>query len=275
MIMPVPSAPQMSWEEAVRWLLDHPEQSKRDLARACYFDNTALDAGERFLKSHEWAVTRPLLPRKPGRALDMGAGRGISSYALARDGWIVDAAEPGESALVGRGAIAEISRKSGLPITIHNCFAEELPFDSGSFDLVYMRQALHHTMDLERACAECLRVLKPGGMFLATREHVLTRESDLPYFLARHPLHHLYGGENAYTLSRYLDALRAAAPSTLEALSPYASPINAFPSSIDAEKRRLAALAGVDPDDVGDWVLKIRDHYDSEPGRLYTFRVTK
>ena len=41
-----------------------------------------------------------MIPRKAGRALDLGAGNGILSYALAREGWSVTAVEPDPSALV-------------------------------------------------------------------------------------------------------------------------------------------------------------------------------
>ena len=41
--------------------------------------------------------------------------------------------------------------------------AENLPFADASFDIVYSNGVLHHTRDTERAVAEALRVLKPGG----------------------------------------------------------------------------------------------------------------
>ena len=54
-------------------------------------------------------------------------------------------------------------------------------------------------------CEEVARVLKPGGTFIATREHVISKKEDLPVFLANHPLHRFYGGENAFVLQKYLD----------------------------------------------------------------------
>lgn len=41
--------------------------------------------------------------------------------------------------------------------------ALELPFDDGSFDLVYSIGCLHHTGDIARAVAEVRRVLRDGG----------------------------------------------------------------------------------------------------------------
>lgn len=43
---------------------------------------------------------------------------------------------------------------------------EQLPFEPASFDLVLSRYSAHHWPHPERALAECLRVLRPGGAML-------------------------------------------------------------------------------------------------------------
>ena len=48
------------------------------------------------------------------QALDLGAGRGISSYALAREGWQVTALEPDPSMLIGAGAIRSLVAKKAM-----------------------------------------------------------------------------------------------------------------------------------------------------------------
>jgi len=265
----------MTWEEAVRWLITHPDKDKRELAHACYFDQSALEAATRFADSPEWQGVRTLLPSPPGRALDLGAGRGISSYALARDGWEVVAIEPDGSDLVGGGAIGEIARMADLPIEVVQARAEALPFADASFDVVNCRQALHHAADLMQMCREAQRVLKPGGVFVATREHVLSRRSDLQAFLDGHPLHHLYGGEHAYTLDEYRAALSAPGPARLDLYTPYQSIVNVFPSSFEEERHRLARIAGVQPAEIPDFAFRIRDYFDQTPGRLYSFVVVK
>jgi ArsR family transcriptional regulator len=40
---------------------------------------------------------------------------------------------------------------------------EELPIDSGSVDLVFFSQSLHHALHPERAASEASRILVPGG----------------------------------------------------------------------------------------------------------------
>jgi len=49
--------------------------------------------------------------------------------------------------------------------------AENLPFATGSFDLVTCRIAPHHFPDCFRSVQECARVLKPGGRLLV-EDHV-------------------------------------------------------------------------------------------------------
>lgn len=50
-----------------------------------------------------------------------------------------------------------------LPVRITNGDATKLPFDDGTFDVVYSSGVLHHVPDMEGACREAVRVLKPGG----------------------------------------------------------------------------------------------------------------
>ena len=213
----------------------------RDLAqgtarsgRACpglLLDDPLLNAAERYYASSEWDAVRQLIGVDGGRVLDVGAGRGISSYALARDGWLVTALEPDPSPVVGTGAIRQLAAASQLAITVVEDWGEALPFPDASFDLVYGRQVLHHARDLTTLCAELARVLKPGGTFLATREHVIFRDSDLAEFLEKHPLQWLYCGEHAYRLAEYKAAIEGAGIRLTRVLNPWASAVNLYPRS--------------------------------------------
>ena len=194
-----------SWEDAVAWLVSQPD--KQDIVQAGYYDSPLIGAATRFWHSAEWTSVRTYLPTRKGTALDVGAGRGIASFALAKDGWKVTALEPDPSSLVGTGAIKSLASETSLPISVTQEFGERLPFPDASFDLVFARQVLHHARDLSKLCSEISRVLRPGGTFIAVRDHVLQKKSHLQRFLDSHPLHHLYGGENAYLLSEYRQAI--------------------------------------------------------------------
>jgi ubiquinone/menaquinone biosynthesis C-methylase UbiE len=218
----------LTWEEAVEWLRNQPEQS--ELVKHCYYDDPLETAAERFFQSEEWTEIIDLLKAKnTGKALDIGAGRGISSYAFAKSGYSVTALEPNPSNLVGAGAIQNLAKSSDLEIEIVQDWGETLPFLDNTFDVVYGRAVLHHAHDLNQLCKEAARVLKPNGYFIATREHVISQKADLQKFLDSHPLHHLYGEENAYQLEEYATAINQSGLQIIQTLAPLQSVINYFP----------------------------------------------
>ena len=263
----------MTWEEAVAWLRDQPDQ--KALVEACFFDDPLAGAARRFRACTEWTATRGLLPPPPGRALDLGAGRGIASYALAEDGYAVTALEPDPSELVGAGAIKALAATTGGRIDVVENWGEELPFPDDSFDLVLCRQVLHHARDLNELLRQIKRVLKPGGRVLATREHVLSKREDLPIFLEQHPLHKLYGGENAFLLSEYHQAIAGAGLKLVKSLNPLRTDINLFPMTLDDHRALLARRWRIPAFVIPDWVLgRVGERMDF-PGRLYTFLALK
>jgi SAM-dependent methyltransferase len=174
-----------------------------------------------------------------------------------------------------------------LPIEVIDAFSERLPFADRTFDVAFARAVLHHTSDLDGACREIYRVLASGGMFVAAREHVISKEDDLEKFLDQHPLHHLYGGEHAFLLDRYVGALKSAGFASVEVLSPLKSPINLFPYTIDTLRdaviakacRKLPAesvwRALLGSDRIFELLLSLAERFDNRAGRLYSFVCVK
>ncbi len=269
-----------SWEDAVRWLLTQPAQAA--LVRDCFYDTPRLAAAQRYATSAEWQAVQALLPATAGALLEVGAGHGILTAALATAGWRVTAVEPDASDLVGAGAIRSLVAESGVQVTVIEAVGEALPVADASMDCVVARQVLHHAGDLKKLLSEVARVLRPGGTFLALREHVLSKETDLPEFLQRHPLHFLYGGEHAYTLAVYRAAITEVGLTIDRTLGSFDTVINFAPHTQDSLRAALIERAGqfgfgallrvvlARP-----WCwrvfLKVLTHLDSRPGRLYSF----
>jgi len=240
-----------------------------------------LENCRRFAASAEFAEVLELIKtHRPGArdVLDIPAGNGIATYAFARAGLSVVAVEPDPSASVGRGAIATSLSAENLEARIVDAFGEKLPFDSGSFDVVYVRQGLHHAQDLKAMLSEFARVLRPDGLLLGCREHVVDNyESSLRDFLDAQVDHQLYGGENAFTLDDYRGAFVDAGLNIVQEIGPYDSPINLYPNTPESLTAKICEstpgriLGSVLPKSLvlrlGMWQLR----RSNRPGRLYSF----
>lgn len=279
----------LSWEQAVKRLRTMPEQAA--LVRDAYLDEDNLAAAQRFAMSAEFKEVLLVLARyldkdQPWDVIDVGAGNGIAAYAFAEAGHNVFAVEPDPSEDVGAGAIKRLIELDGAGITLLDGCGEKLSIPDQYFDVVYVRQALHHTSDLRQALKESHRILRKGGCLLATREHVIDDEKQLHEFLNSHPLHKWYGGENAFKLDQYIGAIKDAGFKLKLAIKPFDSVINHFPMSteqLDKERirfmqRRLGKYLGKS---VGstvrckDWYAWRRARKNKAPGRLYSFVAKK
>jgi ubiquinone/menaquinone biosynthesis C-methylase UbiE len=274
----------MTWEEAVQELRSKPENKQAILEN--YFDADVEAACNRFSESEEFNEVLKYIPSNAKTVLDIGAGRGMATYGFAKKGFNATALEPDGSYDVGAGAIRNLAQKHNLKVNVVETFGEALPFENNSFDVVYVRQVLHHANDLEKFCKEVHRVLKPNGTFIATREHVLTNENDLQVFLNNHPLHHLYGGEHAFTLNFYLKCITDSGMKISNIIHPYSSVINFAPlTKVQMRQNFANSLAKLTGSFIAKFILNIDFIYkkiadvkaasDKTPGRVYSFIATK
>jgi len=97
-----------------------------------------------------------------GEALEIGSGTGYFSLNLLQLGLIerLVATDISPGML---GELAATAERLGLDLETEASDAEDLPFEDGSFDLVFGHAVLHHLPDLPAALAEFRRVLRPGG----------------------------------------------------------------------------------------------------------------
>jgi SAM-dependent methyltransferase len=277
----------VSYAQAVRLLRGRPEFQQ--LLADAYLDEDPGLACRRFETSAEFRETSRLLgvareDSPARRLLDLGAGNGIASYAFASTGLRVSAVEPDPSDEVGAAALRRACAGAGLDVEVHEAPAAQLPWASGTFDFVYARQVLHHAADLEQMIREAARVLRRGGRFLAVREPVVDDDAQLREFLRSHPLHSLHGKEHAYSLQRYLGAIRGAGLHLERVLGPWDSVVNYAPftaadlrsRALRRARQRFGALGEV----IGRtppwrWLYRWRLKHDRSPGRLFAFLARK
>jgi ubiquinone/menaquinone biosynthesis C-methylase UbiE len=229
-----------SWEQAIELLRNDP--ACKELIFNSYLTVDLLENCQRFEQSDEFhEVIEILTGFDAGKnLLDVPAGNGIATYAFAKSGYRVTAVDPDPSNTVGRGAIAQVLAASGLSAEVVDAVGERLPFPSGSFDIVYVRQGLHHAADLPGMMREFFRVCRPGGVLLACREHVVDDYgASLKAFLDAQIDHQLYGGEHAFTPADYRSAFVAAGFTLIRVMDPWDTVINLFPDSPAALRARL------------------------------------
>jgi demethylmenaquinone methyltransferase/2-methoxy-6-polyprenyl-1,4-benzoquinol methylase len=124
------------------------------VARGYDRTNAVLSVGNAAL----WrlATVRAVAPKPGERILDIAAGTGTSSVALAKSGATVTALDfsPG---MVGEG------RRRHPELDFVQGDAEKLPFADAEFDAVTISFGLRNVQHPEIALSEMHRVLKPGG----------------------------------------------------------------------------------------------------------------
>ena len=138
-------------------------------------DHGAQYADDRNLaaRQHLWATSR----REPGfdlfgwvlglagiglggtqRVLDVGCGNGAYERALATRGH----RGPSIAIDLSAGMLAHVGDMASAQADV-----QRLPFVSDTFDVVLAPHMLYHVADIEAAAAECRRVLRPAGRFVA------------------------------------------------------------------------------------------------------------
>jgi ubiquinone/menaquinone biosynthesis C-methylase UbiE len=103
------------------------------------------------IREYELELVLPLLPRG-GRILEIGAGAGWQTRALAERGYAVEAIDT-------EGSCYEQTRV--WPVTVYD--GDTIPFADESFDAVFSSNVLEHIPHVERFQEEIKRVLKRGG----------------------------------------------------------------------------------------------------------------
>lgn len=275
----------MTWEEIIIDIRKKPEYSQ--LVKDSYFGEDLIDCVERYRVSGEFIEILNLIRSRSNSdilsILDLGAGNGITSISFALSGYNVVALEPDPSNTVGAGAIEILKKHYSLDnVEIIKCYAEDLPYDPDTFDVVFARQSMHHAYKLKDFVKQASRVLKKSGVYFSIRDHVVNNEIQKEIFLESHPLHKFYGGENAYSLEEYKDAITNADLTIILSLGPFDNVINYYPETLFTikekfEKKYLFSLKV--PNLFFKLFLFVRrlltNNYSNSAGRLYSFVAIK
>ena len=177
-------------------------------------------------------ATALLQPRPGERVLEVGCGLGADARELARavaPTGSVTAVDVSEAMLNA----ARERHDAALDVTYERADVCDLPYDDASFDVIRIERVLQHVHELDRACAEMARVLKPGGRLLVldTDWHSLVTDIGDDELSGR-VLAHSTGRMIQPRAARRLRALLAGAGLTTAAIHGYAF---AYASADDAK----------------------------------------
>lgn len=156
-----------------------PNTADRDLAEVkALFNGKAPTWNEKYvangpLASRVAAFQKLVIERLPSnsRVLDLGCGSGAIASALSACGFRVTACDIAEEMIE---AGKEIYGRGRIEWCVLPPDWKELPFATGSFDVIIASSVLEYLPNVEVVLAACARTLGSGGILIATVPNVQT-----------------------------------------------------------------------------------------------------
>jgi SAM-dependent methyltransferase len=155
---------------------------------------------------YRMVAQRVLLPwvlqgeRPAGEGLEIGAGSGaMTAQLLAVFPALRMVATDYDAAMVETAR--QILAPFGDRARVERADAAALPFEDNQFDLVLSAAMLHHVIAWEKALAEAVRVLRPGGRLIGY-DPLDTAPTRLLHFPERHDIRMLRRGQLEAELDR-------------------------------------------------------------------------
>jgi len=138
----------------------HDKVSQQFSSQASAYLSSAVHASGRDLER----LNARLADFPEAKLLDLGCGAGHASFIAAAQVKEVVAYDLSEQML---SVVSDAAKDRSISnITTQHGYAEVLPFNDGSFDIVISRYSAHHWHDVGKALREVKRVLKRGGMVI-------------------------------------------------------------------------------------------------------------
>lgn len=222
------------YDTAYRWGWNHPQL--KELVYLCYKTPDFANNARRFYNSQEYHEVLTMFgklghpPTAQEKVLDIGCGNGIASYSLARSGYDVIGIDSSLGELAGIRAAEKLQGLDEVQFEVRHVSSHLLEFPNDSFDVVWMREVLHHIDDLVSFLYEVKRVLKPGGILCCLRDVVIWNEEQRVHFFENHPFYHITHDEGCFYLQEYREAFKAAGFILEKELNPLESVINTYPA---------------------------------------------
>ncbi len=113
------------------------------------------------------------------RVLDLGAGPGYLSWKL--DAFLDARGIDGRDVITACDLFPEQFKYDRFVCEFGD-FADRLPYDDGTFDIVLCMEVIEHVPDQVHLMDEIARILKPGGRAIITTPNTLNINSRIQYF---------------------------------------------------------------------------------------------
>jgi ubiquinone/menaquinone biosynthesis C-methylase UbiE/biotin operon repressor len=128
-----------------------------------YFDELAGKFGRQYVPGRSWkGIAEALIRLMPPMIIaDLGAGDGTIAQLMAERAKRVIAIDNSEKMVEFGGDLAKKHGITNLEYRLGDL--EDVPIRTGTVDLAFLSQALHHARHPDRALGEAWRILKPGG----------------------------------------------------------------------------------------------------------------
>lgn len=115
---------------------------------------------------NHWITFNELLDGRVGdkKCLEIGCGRGSLSAYFADDGWdctLLDIS----STVIDQAKVAFDAAELKANFLVADC--NKMPIEDNSYDLIFSIGLLEHFADSKNVISEQIRILKPGGLFIA------------------------------------------------------------------------------------------------------------
>jgi ubiquinone/menaquinone biosynthesis C-methylase UbiE/biotin operon repressor len=137
-------------------------RKRRDRMRR-YFDELAGKFGRQYVPGRSWkGIAEAMLKLMPPMVIaDLGAGEGTIAQLMAQRAKKVIAIDSSEKMVEFGSELARTHGIANLEYRVGDL--EDVPIRSGTVDVAFLSQALHHAAHPEKAVAEAWRILKPHG----------------------------------------------------------------------------------------------------------------